>query len=194
MKKLLILIFTLSPLISFGQSGKAGQLKKEVNIDTLFVLIEFSDTVDYVFQNELIVQFDTIVSVFNREEKAFILVIDSTQNNRYLKFFVGPIKYVDLKKNLWVTGLDMVLIGANILILPYFPPVIPFYLMPATISRIDIKDSGDLFYKPTRLFINPNGYWTKKEKQKVRFKRKFDKVFYKYFHDLNKQIEKNNKP
>ncbi|PZX49024.1 hypothetical protein LV84_04309 [Algoriphagus ratkowskyi] len=193
MKRLLILLLTITPFITFGQQGKAGQLKKNVNLDTLYVSVQFSDTNDLVLQKELLVQFDTIVSVFNRKKQAFKLVIDSTQNNRTINFLLGPIKYVDWKKNVWVTGLDVALIGANILILPYFPPVIPFYLMPATLCRVDLKSSDDLFYKPTRLFLNPNGYFTKKEKQKLRFKKKFNKLLYKCFFDLNEQNKKNNK-
>ena len=177
----------------FGQAGNAGKLKEDVNIDTLFVSIQFSDTADLVLQKELLIQFDTIVSSFNREEDAFTLIIDSTRNYRTINFLIGPVKYVDWKKNLWVTGLDLALIGANILILPYFPPIIPFYFMPATICQVDLESSDDLFYKPSRIFVNPNGYFAKKETQKVRLKKKFDKVFYKYFLRLNKQNEKINK-
>lgn len=193
MKKILVLIFTLTPLIFYGQAGKAGKLKKEINIDTLFVFLEFTDTTDQILKNELKIQFDKIVSKFNRQEEGFILVVDSSQIHQSIRFLVGPIKYVDWKKNLWVTGLDLALIGANILILPYFPPVIPFYLMPATYSRVDIKSADEIFYKPAHFFVNPNGYFTKKEKQKMRFKRKFDKKFYKYFCNLNSQNQKNNR-
>ncbi|NEN25739.1 hypothetical protein G3O08_19805 [Cryomorpha ignava] len=194
MKRLLTILLILASLQFFGQSGKAGKLKEDVNIDTLFVSIQFSDTADPVLQKELLIQFDTIVSSFNREEQAFTLAIDSTRNTRTINFLVGSVKYVDWKKNLWVTGLDLALIGVNILIIPYFPPVIPFYLMPSTICRVDLESSDDLFYRPTRISVNPNGYFAKRNTQKLRLKKKFDKVFYKYFLSLNKQNEKKNKP
>lgn len=194
MKRLFTILLFLAALMTFGQSGKAGKLKEDVHIDTLFVSLQFLDTADAVLQKELSIQFDTIVSVFNREEQAFTVIVDSTRNKRTINFLIGPIKYVDWKKNLWVTGLDLALIGANILILPYFPPIIPFYLMPSTICRVDLDSSDDLFYKQTKFFVNPNGYFTKREKQKLRLKKKFDKVFYRYFLNLNKQNEKNNKP
>jgi hypothetical protein len=194
MQRLLIILLTLASLMTFGQSGRAGKLKEGINIDTLFVRIQFSDSADPVLQKELLIQFDNIVSTFNREEDAFTLITDSTRNNRTINFLIGPVKYVDWKKNLWVTALDLALIGTNILIIPYFPPVIPFYFMPATICRVDLESSDDLFYKPSEIYVNPNGYFTKRETQKVRLKKKFDKVFYKYFLSLNKQNEQNNKP
>jgi hypothetical protein len=187
---LTIIILFLSPQLSLGQSRKMKELKKGVKIDTLYVFLQFKEPFDPVLQKELLIQFDTLSSTFNREKQTFKLIIDSTRDNRAIKFLLSPIKYVDLKKNLWVTALDMTLIGVNILLIPYFPPVIPFYLMPATISRIDIKRSADILIKPTHLFINPNGYWTQKEKQKLKFKKQFNKVIYRYFLSLNKKNSK----
>ncbi|MBZ0207194.1 MAG: hypothetical protein K8H89_12775 [Flavobacteriales bacterium] len=194
MKQLLTILLIFTSLQFFGQTGKAGKLKEGVTIDTLFVSIQFSDTADLVLQKELLTQFDNITTSFNSEEDAFTLIIDSTRNNRSINFIIGSVKYVDWKKNLWVTGLDLALIGANILIMPYFPPIIPFYLMPATICHVDIESSDDLFYKQDRISVNPNGYFAKNGSQKIRLKKKFDKVFYKYFVRLNKQNEKINKP
>ncbi len=172
---------------SFMTIGQPNSLRKNDRIDTLYVFLQFTDSTDNLLQKELITQFDSIVIDFNKKNNSIILKVDSSRKTKSIKFLMGKIKYVDWKRNLWVTGLDLAMVGANILILPYFPPCIPFYLMPATYCKVDIICSSELLLKCNKFFINSNGYITKKEKQKIRFKKKFNKIFSKFFLNIHKK-------
>lgn len=189
-----IIIFVLTLLFSYTSSGQNAVLRKEAKIDTLYLVLNQTDTNDRALNEELTKHFDSIVNAFNKQDKKFKLKIDSTHQTSSISLTMGQIKYVTWKRNLWVTGLDLAMIGANILILPYFPPVIPFYLMPATYCKVTAESSSDILTRKTKLFINPNGYFRKQGKQKSKFKKKFDKTFVKFFNDINRQYEKNNKP
>jgi len=189
-----IIIFVLTLLLSNISSGQNIVLKKEAKFDTLYLTLTQTDTIDVVLNRELFKQFDSLVNDFNKQDKRFKIKIDSTHGTNSILLTMGQIKYVTWQRNLWVTGLDLAMIGANILILPYFPPVIPFYLMPATFCKVTVESTSDILARKTKVFINPNGYFRKKEKQKVKLKKKFDRVFVKLFNEVNRQYEKNNKP
>ena len=189
-----ITIFVLTILYSNISSGQNLELKKEAKIDTLYLSLSQTDTNDLVLNRQLFVQFDSLINDFNKQDKKFKIKIDSSHRTNSILMTMGQIKYVTWQRNLWVTSLDLAMIGANILILPYFPPVIPFYLMPATHCKVTIESSSDIIKRKTKVFINPNGYFKKKDKQKIKFKKKFDRVFAKLFNEINRQYEKNNKP
>ena len=187
----IIILLIICSLETFGQGIKLNKGKK---IDTLYVSLVQNDKSVLKLQEELQTQFDSLIKNFNLNRRTYKILNDSTHSSNSIRLTMGPIKYVDLKRNLLVTGLDLAMVGANILILPYFPPVIPFYLMPATYCKVKTSFTPDLVQKSPTLSINPNGYLRNKDKQRNMFKSKFNKVFLKLFIEIDKQNHNNNEP
>jgi len=160
-----------------------------IRTDTIYVTLIQNDTTDLKLRNELAAEFASIVEAFNKQPGSLKVKLDSSHTTKMIRLTMGKINYVNTKRNLLVTGLDLAMVGANILILP-FPPVIPFYLMPATHCRVMVEATPDLLMAKTKININPNGYLKTSENQKIKFKARFNKVFVKFFNELGKQHER----
>ena len=190
-----ILFLLFCPFFMFGQIETTINLKKDCKIDTLYVFLQQTDTSDYELNEILHRKFDSIVANFNTQQgRVFKIIIDSTHFTNTIKFVMGKINYVGCKRRVLTATLDIVGLGLDILIFPYFPfPIFPFYLMPATVCQFNIVVTNDLAKKNGKLFVNPNGTFIKKDKQKEKFKKCFDKEFVNCFNEIEKQYKKNNK-
>ena len=192
--KHLITVFAVIFFFHFHILGQQTfKLNKNCKIDTLYVFLQQNDTVDNKLVNELQIKFDSIVSNFTTQHnKAYKIIIDSVYSYNSIVFVMGKIRYVDCKMRTLTATMDIIGLGLNVLIFP-FPPVFPFYLMPATNATVDIIATSDLFRKKERFVINPSGAFINKEKQKEKFKKFFVKEFVKFFNEIDKQYKKNNK-
>lgn len=188
MKTTITLIFSI--YFSIICNGQIIEFKKDIKIDTLYLYLNQTDTTDIKLNKEIQLQFDSLVQNYNIHNNSFKIKIDSSKKHNALTFTMGQINYVTLKRRLLISGLDLTLLGLNILILP-FPPIIPFYLMPATNSKITIENKSGILKQNSKLFINPNGYFSKMDKQKIKFKKKFNKRISNFFNEINKQYTKN---
>jgi len=185
---------TIFAVIFFSPFQIVGQqnirLNKDCKVDTIYVFLQQTDSSDYELINELQTKFNSIVANFNNQsDRVFKLIIDSSYSTNSVKFLMGKIKYVDCKRRIFTATIDIIGIGINILIFPYFPPIVPFYLMPSTYCKVDIITTDDLACKNGKLFINPNGTFVKKETQKKKFSKKFDKRFNKFFAEIDRQYK-----
>jgi len=190
MRSISILILII--ISSFIAAGQNVVLNKLAKFDTLYLNLVQTDTSDAALNKELFAQFDSIVINFNKQDKQFKIKIDSTHKANSILLTMGKIKYVTWKQNLWITGLDLAMIGANILILPYFPPIIPFYLMPYTYCKITLEGTPKILAQKAKIVVSNEGYFMKRKEQRVRLKKQFDRTCVKLFNQLNKQYKKNN--
>lgn len=184
---LIFLLFYTSLAISQTKS-----LNKDIKIDTIYVSLQLKDSINAYLNQELKGIFDSVTVNFNKQKTPFKLKYQNNAIANAIKFEVGKINFVTAKRNILTTTLDAALLGANVIILPYFPPVIPFYLMPATDSKVETICTKGLFEKNPIFYINPNGYFASKSKQVMRFKRKFKSSFFNFYYNLSKQYQKNN--
>jgi len=106
---------------------------------------------------------------------------------------MGNIEYATLKRSLWMTGLNLTLVGANILILPYFPPIIPFYFFPTTNCKITIENNLNAFRYSSGMLIAPGAYFKPKQKQKIKFKMEFEREMASLFKEVNRQYVRSTK-
>ena len=188
----IILAFVLFyPFLIFGQINTTIKLKKDCKIDTLYVFLQQTDTIDYELNEILQKKFDSIVANFNTQQnKVFQIIIDSSHTNNTIKFVMGKISYVGCKERIITTVVDIVVIA----IFPYSIIMFPQLLLPATYCKVDIKGSNDLMKRKWSYFlIDPEAAFANKNKQKEKFKKRFDKEFVNCFNEIEKQYKKNNK-
>jgi hypothetical protein len=151
--------------------------------------LDVSDLEEPEQQTMIIAHFDSLVIAFNQTKPFYIIVIDSASKDRAVRMKMGRTHYVSTNKTLLWTGIDLAILSINIFLIPAPYGIIPFYLMPAAHSKIDFTYSPDLhFTKPSKAgYINPNGFWRKKSKQKIKLVRRFDRMISKYLKELHQQ-------
>lgn len=185
---LISILFFTSPIFGYDHESKDS-----IKHDTLFIQLIQTDTSDKLLNSELALIFDSIVNKFNRQYKHVKIIIDSVQRRNSLKLTMGEIQYGTMNRSLWLTGLNLTLIGANILILPYFPPIIPFYFYPTTNCKISIENNSKTFRYDSKMFIAPGAYFKNKQKQKIKFKKEFEREIGSLFKEMNRQYLRSTK-
>ena len=182
MKKKLFYITIILLLSSSKKINASNQITK----DTIFVCLNINKNVEIKLKTDLLNSFDSLISSFNSKSN-LTFINDSSSNKKLIKLNMGEIKYVNNKRRIYTALLDGTMIYLNFLLFPSIPIILPFYLMPATVSKIKISYSEDLKSKKeiTKIWVNPNG--TFQEKQKTKFKKRFKKVIMKYFLKISKK-------
>lgn len=168
-------------------------LNRSVVNDTLGVRFSFADQTDPIRNQRLEAILDSVIDVFNRGDRSVILVKDYLQAPASVHFTIDTIHFVNRKRNFVASGINLAGIGANILILPFAPPLIPFYFMPLVHSNVRIDGSAGLAKKIRKFNVHANGYFAGEPRQQKRYDRHFGKSFHDLFVELDLQIRANKK-
>ena len=179
--------FSLTSLGCIIMMTSLARLSK-AEVDTLGISLDVSHIKEVYVQRLLMTKFDSIVQNFNKKDMLFKFKIQAYNNEKSICIQLSDIKYVSLNRNLWTIGLDISFLIIDYLIFP-FPPVLPFYLLPATYSKLNITLSPDLKFDKLNIkrFIHPSGFAINKEKQTSRFVKSFDKVITQFFKKIGKK-------
>ena len=193
-RSIMIIILLILSTVSFGQQIR---LKKNIQIDTLRVCISFSNEIELEMKKSLDSIFNLAIADFNSSSSSFIILYDSVNKKNMIKMHMGNIKYVTTKSSVLLTGIDLVLIAGHVFMIGTYGWTLPIwpFLLPATHSKVELSIDPNIVKSKyeTRMWINPNGYFMKKPKQKDKFKKKFFKKITKFFNTINNQNIKNNK-
>ncbi|MDA3893135.1 MAG: hypothetical protein PF517_15845 [Salinivirgaceae bacterium] len=191
-KKILIVLFIFLSTVLVGQNIK---LDKSKRIDTLTIWLDISNKIDAKMQEELEVIFQNQISNFNIGNNSFIIKIDSNGLTNSIRMNMDSIYYVDAKRSLKVTGLDLLLIAGHVVMVSSFGWTVPVFFLPGTACRIDLEIDPSLVKSKskTKMFVSPNGYFKKKEMQKQKFKIKFESKIKKLIFSIDRQNRKQKK-
>lgn len=194
MRQTILILF----LVTFSLNGKTQsiRLNPEIEIDTLAICMDYSEEIDLDLQNRFQNSVVNAIDKFNVEHIGFIVIIDSTHYDQSMKMEMGPINYVDGKDNALWTGIGVITLAGHVYAIATWGFTLPILLLPSTKSKVQIEVSENLVInKPrmNRIFINPFGMYMKVEKQNDKMVRKLEKKLYKFFRQLGKQEEKNNR-
>ena len=149
--------------------------------------------------NRLRTILDSIVEDFNHDETQFKLSIDSTAGRSSLHINLNAIDYVNRKRNLSFTVLNLIFFTGTLYLNSQTGYIIPFLLFPSANIETDVLLSPDLSAsgKMTKTYISGNGFWLKHYSQEMRIIDGFEnaihglfkRIHYRYSRGLRKQIK-----
>lgn len=191
--KIAALIWSLFVVgLAYGQNIN---LSRKVQLDTLKVWMQFSSEMSEPIKLELDSIFRMTVSEFNQSNPTFAVVIDSSKTKQFLFMKMGAIEFVDAKASVLITLLDLSLVTGHIAMIKNYSWTLPLWpvLLPATRSKIQLESTPGLTANKfvRKMWINPEGYFKSKEKQRFKFKRSFQKEFEQLWQRFDKQNAKN---
>lgn len=176
--------------------GQFVELNEDLDLDTLHVWVEYSDSIDNDLKVELQWSVVQAVEHFNTYHDAFAVVLDSTAAEPYIRMTMGEIEYVDTKSNLIWSAVGVATLVGHVYVIGALGYTLPILLIPATHSRVDLELSEGLAIsksKHHRFSINPSGYLRKPAKQRRKMVESTKKTLYRFFKKLDKQDRKNNR-
>jgi len=185
-------------LLTFSLTGKTQsiQLNPEIELDTLAIWMDYSKEIDPALQNRFQKSVLQAIDKFNLEEIGFMVILDSTKYDHSMRMEMGPINYVDGKDNVIWTGVGIITLAGHVYAIATWGFTLPILFLPSTMSKIQIEVSKNLVVnksKMNRIFVNPFGMYMKVDKQNDKMVKKLEKKLYKFFKQLGKQEEKNNR-
>ncbi|MGC9375748.1 MAG: hypothetical protein ACP5DQ_11990 [Bacteroidales bacterium] len=190
MKQILIII---SAVLFFNQSNAQKiEFNKNLEIDTLFLWLEISNKIEDSMRIKILDQFDKTISNFNRLDNNYMALIRNGNFQNSIKMSMGDINYVNTKRRVYATLLNLAILGADILmvnagLLVIIPPI----LTPSTSSSIEMEIPKNMLHPRNRnknLRIGPGAYFINIEKQQSKFIRKFDKKVSRFLNNLNRNV------
>ncbi|MBL4734564.1 MAG: hypothetical protein JKY18_04335 [Flavobacteriales bacterium] len=196
-KILIILIFSFA--VFCESSAQNIKLRKDCRIDTLRVSLSMASVTNKEMGNRLRTILDSIVEDFNHDETQFKLSIDSTAGRSSLHINLNAIDYVNRKRNLSFTVLNLIFFTGTLYLNSQTGYIIPFLLFPSANIETDVLLSPDLSAsgKMTKTYISGNGFWLKHYSQEMRIIDGFEnaihglfkRIHYRYYRVLRKQIK-----
>ncbi len=192
MRVRVLLSVLMCSLIANGQSIKLNEF---LQIDTLRVTFEASAKIDSELREDLDRIFRDQTLKFNSESHTYLLIEDSINNRNSIRMYLDSINYVETKRNVLTTGLNIAIIAGRIAMITSLGWTLPIYPLqiPGINGIVDLEIDPLLVSSnpKTRLDVGPGGYFMEKQKQKENYKRKFQKKLEKLYLKIDKQNLRN---
>ena len=187
---IIVFLFVAGSVNCLGQNIK---FKQDTRFDTLNVWLSLPVKIDSTMKIELWHVFDSLVHDFNEQDNLYKLKVHASPSFNAMQFKMGPIRYVDLKRNIGLTVMNMAFVVGTAYVFTLTGIVVPFLMFPASSGKLYVSLSSDVTAMQgiSKNFIGGNGYWLSKRKQRQRYLIGFEDRVFRSLSNAHKNYRKN---
>lgn len=195
MNKNIILLIVI--LISANSTAQTLKLNRSLDIDTLHVWLNYHADVDSKTRNSIDSGLIIAIDNFHGNESAFVIILDSIQNDYSLHMTMQPIKYAKPLGQVLNTAYNLALIPFHYFVNyqnNLYIPLTPLFINSRSIISYVPTDSLFLHKKKINSFgLSGRGYLRKQDKQYTNLINNADDHFLKFFCAIAKEDKRKKK-
>lgn len=133
--------------------------------DTLVIHLTLPEHYDEETKTRILTAVDSAAAVYNQNNRALKFVRTTTLSDEAVALTWGAPQLAPKKRSYWITGVNALLLGANVLIFPYFMPIIPFYFIPIAKCELVLQEQLEWLSTESAETIDCSAYFRSEEKQ-----------------------------
>lgn len=146
----------------------AKQSRSPILPDTLAIYVSIPTQFDEATRWRIEAAVDSLVVLHNQNDRALKFIRTATASQESVSLLWGAPQLSPKQRSYWITGVNVLLLGANVLIFPYFAPIIPFYFIPIAKCDLTIQEQIDWLVIENEETVHCSAYFRNAEKQYAR--------------------------
>lgn len=143
----------------------AKKAQYTIPTDTLVFCLTIPDAYDAATRNKVVAAMDSLVAHYNRNDRALKFRYVKLPTEEAVALSCGAPQLAPEKRSYWITGVNVLLLGANVLLFPYFAPIIPFYFIPIAKCDLNIREELDWLVIENEQTVHCSAYFRSADKQ-----------------------------